>query len=211
MIEGSFIVIEGIDGSGTTTHSERLAEALRKRGLPVHVTHEPSEGPIGVLIRQVLTGRVVVDSRPLRWDTMATLFAADRLDHLQAEILPNIRDGVTVISDRYDHSSIAYQSTAGGGGDDTLAWVKALNRRARRPDLTIVLDVPADVAHERRASRSGGPELYEHREFQDKLIGFYVEIDQHFPNDKIVHVSADGPIESVAAKILEHVLAFRGD
>ena len=60
MIEGNFIVLEGVDGSGTTTQSDRLAKRLNERGLPVHVTREPSDGPIGTLIRQALTGRIVV-------------------------------------------------------------------------------------------------------------------------------------------------------
>src|SRR5688572_15881873 len=114
MVEGSFIVLEGVDGAGTTTHTKILTETLRKRGLPVHPTREPSDGPIGVLLRQMLTGRVVVPGlhgpRPPSWTTMALLFAADRVDHVEAEILPNLMDGVSVISDRYVHSSVAYQS-----------------------------------------------------------------------------------------------------
>src|SRR5512139_742195 len=120
MIEGLFIAIEGIDGAGTTTQAKLLFDGLRARGLPVHLTREPSDGPIGVLIRQILTGRVVVPGlqgpRAPDWATMALLFAADRLDHVEAEIAPNLADGVTVVSDRYDYSSVAYQSVTAGGG-----------------------------------------------------------------------------------------------
>lgn len=104
MIDGLFIVLEGVDGAGTTTHTKLLAASLGARGLPVHTTREPSDGPIGVMIRQILTGRLVVPGmngpRPPTWKTMALLFAADRADHVEAEIEPNLRDGVTVISDR---------------------------------------------------------------------------------------------------------------
>lgn len=214
MIEGHFIVFEGVDGSGTTTQADCLSKALRSRGLPVHVTQEPSDGPIGTLIRQALTGRIVVPGRhkprPLAWPTMAALFAADRLDHLHAEIVPNLMDGVNVICDRYDYSSIAYQSISAGGGDDVIRWIKDLNKHARRPDLTILIDVDPKVAEERRAGRSGSPDLYETREFQAQLGGFYAEIDQHFPEDRIVHVSGNRPIDEVTSEIIEHVLQFRG-
>ncbi len=210
MIEGHFIVLEGVDGSGTTTQANVLAKALGARGLPVHVTREPSDGPIGTLIRQALTGRLVVPGgRPLDWATMATLFAADRLDHLNAEVTPNLRDGVTVISDRYDYSSIAYQSVSGGGGTEVIQWIRELNSKARRPDLTIVLDVDPKVAEERRAMRSASPDLYEERDFQAHLGAFYAEIEQHFPKDRIVHIDGNGDIDEVSSKILEQVLRFR--
>ena len=117
MIEGYFIVLEGIDGSGKSTQAEMLGRWHRDRGLPVLVTHEPTFGPIGSVIHQVLTNRLVVRGitgpRFPAWTTMALLFAADRLDHLESEILPNLLDGVTVISDRYYLSNIAYQCASG--------------------------------------------------------------------------------------------------
>ena len=215
MIEGHFIVIEGIDGSGTTTQSSILAERLVDKGLPVHTTREPSDGPIGVLIRQILTGRVVVPgrhgARPPSWATMAALFASDRLDHLEAEIVPNLIDGVTVICDRYDYSSVAYQTVSGDGGDDASTWVRALNQRARRPDLTLVLDVDPQTAASRRDRRSGSPELYEVDEIQVELADFYANIDELFPNDRIRHIDANCGIEAVAAAIWSEVVALRGE
>src|SRR5688500_15875611 len=87
---GAFIVLEGLDGAGTTTQLGRLAEALRARGQRVHTTCEPSTGPIGALIRQALTGRLGLPGGrgPLDDATLALLFAADRTDHLAAEIMP---------------------------------------------------------------------------------------------------------------------------
>lgn len=219
MIDGLFIVLEGIDGAGTTTHVKRLAKSLSLRGLPVHTTREPSDGPIGVLTRQALTGRLVVPGfsgpRPPGWKTMALLFAADRADHVESEIEPNLRDGVTVLSDRYYHSSIAYQSTTSPEGEgkreQAARWVRELNRWARKPDLTIILDVPAEVAAKRRASRGGSTELYEENELQRELAGFYREIDRHFPGEAIVHVDADAPEDEVAAQIEAHVRRARGE
>lgn len=215
MIDGHFIVLEGIDGSGTTTQCAILADRLRAQGLPAHTTREPSDGPIGVLIRQVLTGRVVTPSqhgsRPPTWTTMAALFAADRLDHLEAEIHPNLHDGVTVVCDRYDHSSVAYQTVSGGGSEDISSWVLELNRHARRPDLTLVLDVDPAVAAERRGTRSGGPELYEVIEMQVELAKFYGKIDELFPNDSIVHIEADQGVDGVADAIWAEVVKLRGE
>jgi len=215
VIDGHFIVIEGIDGSGTTTQCALLADRLTENGLPVHTTREPSDGPIGVLIRQVLTGRVVVSgrqgARPFNWATMATLFAADRLDHLEAEVMPNLTDGVTVICDRYDHSSVAYQTVSGGGGEDISSWVRELNRHAKRPNLTLVLEVDPAAAASRRETRSGSPELYEVDEMQVELAEFYRKIDQLFPNDTIRHIDANCGIEAVAEAIWAEVMALRGE
>lgn len=215
MIEGLFIVLEGVDGAGTTTHTRVLAKSLEKRGLPVHTTREPSDGPIGVMLRQILTGRVVVPGvngpRPPSWSTMALLFAADRVDHVEAEIVPNLMDGVTVLSDRYDYSSVAYQSLSAGGDPGALAWVREINRHARRPDLVIVLDVPHEVSAERRKSRGGRRELYEVPELQERLSSFYKEIDVHFPEDRIVHVNAARDMEAVAADIERAVRDLRGE
>ena len=215
MIEGLFIVLEGVDGAGTTTHTALLADRFGERSLPVHATREPSDGPVGTMLRQVLTGRIVVPgmtgSRPPSWATMALLFAADRLDHLEAEINPNLLDGVTVISDRYDYSSVAYQTVSGGGDPSAADWVKALNRHARRPDLTIVLDIPPEVAARRREARSRGREMYDDDDLQRELARFYRDIGTHFPNDRIVHVDADRDVDVVAEDVMAAVRDLRGE
>lgn len=215
MIEGLFIVLEGVDGAGTTTHTGLLAKALRKKGLPIHTTREPSDGPVGVMIRQILTGRIVVPGisghRPSSWSTMALLFAADRLDHLEATVQPNLHDGVTVISDRYDHSSVAYQSITGGGEPETVRWVREINRHARRPDLTIVLDVDPSEAARRRRERSVGREIFDDLELQAQLAAFYTDIDKHFPGDNVTHVNTTRPIDEVAQDVLHAVERLRGE
>lgn len=215
MIEGLFIVLEGVDGAGTTTHTGVLAQALRKKGLPITSTREPSDGPVGVLIRQILTGRVVVPgisgNRPSSWSTMALLFAADRLDHLEATIHPNLMDGVTVLSDRYDYSSVAYQSITAGGEPETVAWVRQINQHARRPDLTLVLDVDPEEATRRRNARSVGREMYDDPELQQLLAEFYRDIEKHFPGDNVVHIDGMRGIDEVAADVLREVEKLRGE
>jgi dTMP kinase len=219
MKEGAFIVVEGIDGAGTTTMVERLVAEWRARGERVHGTCEPSRGPIGALIRQVLSHRVVVPGeggpRAPGWATMALLFASDRLDHLEAEILPRLRGGVTVISDRYDLSSFAYQSatapsSGAAAGEDTIDWIRALNRRARRPDLTLVLDVSPEVAEGRRGVRGAGRELYEQSELQTRLARAYAEAELLVAGDHIVHIDANRSVEAVFADAVHAIEGREG-
>jgi dTMP kinase len=158
---GRFIVFEGLDGSGTTTQAKLLAERVQQRGRAVHLAHQPSEGPVGLLTRQILAGRsatMLADGRPAVVDerVMALLFAADRLDHLGSQIEPRLLRGEDVILDRYTLSSLAYQ-----GASISHEFIQAANRFARRPDLTLFLYVPAAVALERVRSRGAKLERYE--------------------------------------------------
>ncbi|HEY0989411.1 MAG TPA: dTMP kinase, partial [Kofleriaceae bacterium] len=150
------IVLEGLDGAGTTTQGKRLVHHLRERGVKAHLTREPSDGPIGRLIRELLTGQHAIPDQAIRQSTFGLLFAADRLDHLQREVEPQLAAGALVISDRWYHSSLAYQGT---GADRD--WITALNARARRPDLTIFLQVRPEVAAQRRVAAGRVQELFE--------------------------------------------------
>lgn len=160
-MSGKFIVFEGLDGAGTTTQAEKLAEKLVARGLKVYLAHQPSEGAVGGLVRMILAGRTatqhadgklgLVDER-----VMALLFAADRLDHLTSQIEPRLLRGEWVILDRYTLSSLAYQGTA-----VSHEFISAANRYARKPDLTLFLYVPAALAMDRVRSRGAKLERYE--------------------------------------------------
>lgn len=216
---GIFVVVEGIDGSGSTTHTKLLGKALRQRGLKVVETCEPTPGPIGALIRQVLQGRLFVPDatgpRAFAWSTMALLFAADRMDHLDSTIVPALREGAVVLSDRYDLSSLAYQSVTAPGGERVVPWIRELNAAALRPDLTIVIDVPVEVAEERRRARGGVDEMFETRDLQTRLCAVYSDAERLVPGDRLTHVMGVSTVTDVAANILNAVLAldpgfFRG-
>lgn len=198
-MRGLFVVLEGIDGSGTTTQVAKLADRLRKEGVNVRATREPSDGPVGTMVRQVLTGRIVVPGgRAPGWATMALLFAADRLDHVESEIEPMLAAGGVVVSDRYDASSLAYQSvTSGTEGVAALDWIRTINRHARRPDLTIVLDVSPTVGAIRRETRGEAAQLYEQNEVQRALATFYRELQKHQPDDHVVVVDGSKSIDEV--------------
>lgn len=161
---GLLIVLEGIDGAGTTTQTRRLAQALTARNLPVHATREPSDGPVGKLLREILTGA----HAPMDQTTLSLLFAADRADHLQREVEPALARGQIVISDRWYHSSLAYQGT----GEERL-WIAELNRRARHPDLTIFLNVRPEEAARRRVGDNRTEEIFDHLSTQRRVAEGY--------------------------------------
>ncbi len=200
---GRFVVLEGIDGSGTTTQVAKLGERLRALRVPVRTTREPSDGPIGTMVRQVLSGRIVnPGGRAPGWATMALLFAADRMDHVEAEIEPFVAGGGVVISDRYDASSLAYQSVMSGtGGETAVEWIRTLNRHVARPDLTIVLDLAPDDAAVRREQRGEAAQLYEQNEVQRALAVFYKNLEAHLPDDRVVLIDGAGSVEEVHGRV----------
>jgi pantoate--beta-alanine ligase len=210
---GRFVVVEGIDGSGTTTQVARLADRLRGMRVLVRSTREPSDGPVGTLVRQVLTGRVVAPGgRSPGWATMALLFAADRMDHVESEIEPFVASGGVMLSDRYDASSLAYQSVSSGvDAKEAVEWIRALNRHVRRPHLTVVLELAPELAAERRERRGDAAQLYEQNEMQRELAAFYKNLSKHLPNDRIAAIDASGTIEDVHARVWDvYCHAFGG-
>ena len=162
------IVIEGLDGAGTTTQARRLVDHLNARGKKAHLTREPSDGPVGRLIREMLTGAHAISGEKLSQGTFGLLFAADRLDHMQREVEPQIAAGTIVVSDRWYHSSLAYQGT---GADRD--WIATLNARARRPDVTLFLKVRPEVAAKRRAAAGRTQELFEDIDMQREVDAGY--------------------------------------
>jgi dTMP kinase len=197
---GLFVVLEGVDGAGTTTQAARLAARLRDHGERAAVTREPSDGPIGTLIRLVLSKRIAL-AGSTRAEQMALLFAADRLDHVAHDIEPRLREGVVVISDRYDLSSLVYQSATAGDSGDALAFIRDANRYARRPDLTLVVHVPTEVAARRRRERGQSEELYEEAALQARLCDAYARAASFVPGDRIAIVDGVGTVDEVLERL----------
>jgi dTMP kinase len=167
---GRFVVLEGLDGAGTTTQARRLGERLAAAGRKVHVTAEPSAGPVGALVRQILRRRVTGrGGADFDRAALALLFAADRLDHHASEIAPRLEEGVDVVSDRFTLSSLAYQ------GLDVAdpAWVEALNARAPAPDMTVFVRARPQVALRRRRAAATDPEIFEEDGFQRRVADAY--------------------------------------
>ena len=164
---GKLLALEGIDGAGTTTQARMLGEWMNDHGIPAHVTCEPSVGPVGQVLREILRHRV----QQMDAAAIALLFAADRLHHVRAEITPNTEQGRHVITDRYVYSSLAYQSVELDRG-----WVATINERAAEPDLTIYLRVTPDLALQRRDTRGSEAELFETRSLQERIFAIYDDL-----------------------------------
>jgi dTMP kinase len=195
---GRLIVIEGIDGAGTTTQARRLVAGLQAAGRDARLTREPSDGPIGQLLRAILGGaHTPVPGEAMSAATLALLFAADRADHLQREVEPALTAGAVVVSDRWYHSSLAYQ-----GSDEDRAWIRELNRRARRPDLTILLEVAPEVAAARRSAARRPDELFDPLATQRRVARGYREVTAALAGSEWIEViDGDRPPDAVAADI----------
>lgn len=208
---GHLIVIEGMDGAGTTTQAALLSEWLVARGFPVTTTREPTAGPVGRFLRSALRGELSDEqsrSVVLDWAAMALLFAADRVDHVKRTILPALARGEIVISDRYYLSSLLYQSMTSPEGAQAVAWLRSINSQAQKPDLTIVVDLSEDVAAARRALRGGQPELYEYAELQRKLSEGYQQAERFVPQDALRHVDGAQSITGVTEQITNIIREF---
>jgi len=200
---GRFIVFEGLDGAGTTTQSQLLAESLRAKGRTVHLAHQPSGGCVGLLIRQILAGRTATQKADGKLDVvdervMALLFAADRLDHLASQIEPRLLRGEDVILDRYVLSSLAYQ-----GASVSHEFIQAANRYARKPDLTLFLYVPAQAAMDRVRKRGAKLERYETAAQMQQIEREYSRLVGTLAS--VVPIDGTRPIPEVAALCLAAV------
>ena len=206
---GRFLVLEGLDGAGTTTQAALLSERLRREGRRAHVTAEPSGGPVGALVRQILRGRIGGAGGGAGFDprALALLFAADRLDHHAVEIAPKLADGVDVVSDRYTLSSLAYQGVQLGES----GWVAELNRAAERPDATLFLRVRPDVALRRRQAASLEREIFEVDAFQRKVARSYDEAIRRVrrKGERVIELDGEAPVEAVAAAVWDAVGRLR--
>jgi dTMP kinase len=157
MKKNFFIAFEGIDGSGKSTQVKLLAAHLEKAGHKVYSTFEPTDSPVGALIRNIFSHKMEADHR-----VIAGLFVADRLDHLLNKtngILKKLEEGYTVITDRYYFSSYAYHGT-----HMSMDWVieaNSLSADLLRPDLNIYIDISPEVSMQRLKSGRDLIELYE--------------------------------------------------
>jgi dTMP kinase len=193
----NFIVLEGIDGAGTTTQLDLIDAELTRLALAHVKTCEPTSGPVGSFIRTVLRGNEQVQP-----GTLALLFAADRYEHLH-EPLCGIMDlhesGKLVISDRYLFSSLAYQSI-----DTGMDFPASINRDFPLPSHLFFIDIPIDVCMERLASRKN-TEIFEVRYFQEKVISAYKKTLSLFSDTRMKIYLIDGtlPRDTVFGKIWE--------
>lgn len=196
----AFIVVEGPDGVGKTRTTAWIAKRLRKAGLSVVSTREPSDGSIGRRIREMLRGEVPAKDAI----GMSRLYAEDRIDHLASVVLPNLRGDEIVVCDRYLLSSIAYQHGAMGLA---LSDVLGFNRYAVVPDLTIILRASQDVCTARRAERGEVPSMFEDEETQRKIRRVYDNASDFVESHNPVFVDASGTFDETLEACMGHVMS----
>lgn len=208
---GRLLVFEGLDGSGQTTQAQLLAKwFMDKRNQPAYYTKEPTEGPVGSLLKLVLRNRLVSPNGkkkpgPLDEATMALFFAADRADHLSDEIIPKLKDGIHVVADRYYLSSLAYQSVVA-----EYEWIYEINKHCLRPDMTIFLDVPPAICMKRMSAQRWHMELYEDASNLQKVQANYRKaIDRLRANgERIEIVDGSEPVKDVHRAVVQLIKSF---
>jgi dTMP kinase len=200
---GKFIVIEGLDGSGKTTASQRLLEILNEK-VPKSSknTFEPNDYSAGgQFIRDVLTKKIT-DFHP---NQLAFSFAANRLDHVTRVVNPWLAGGENrlILSDRYYLSSLVYQSV----GELKMADVFELNRFARQPDLTLFVEVSDEICLQRMTNRGQAPELFEEKfeQTRQKYLEAIAFLEKT-TGERIVKIDGSGTVETVAHLMLAAIL-----
>jgi dTMP kinase len=204
-MQGKFITFEGGEGTGKSTQAAMLALRLESYGLGVQLTREPGGSPGAEIIRHVLlTGA----AKPLGADVEAMLFAAARDDHVQCTILPALRSGKWVISDRFVDSTRVYQGILGQVDEKLINGLERVSVGELSPDLTVILDLPVELGLERAKLRRGNihADRFEEEgaEFHEKLREAYLTIATREP-DRCVVVDASAAKEVVANTIWQVV------
>ncbi len=204
--DARFIVLEGLDGAGTTTQAAKLQAHCTRRGHASFLTNEPTPEPVGAFIRRLLTGQErAPDGSTYRpgEDAMALLFAADRLAHSRV-IEARLAAGEHVVCDRYVFSSLAYQTL-----DPSIApeWVIDVNQGCAIPDLTLFLAVPVDVCLQRLTSRRGTAAIYETRAQLETIAKNYEALLPRYQArfGRVVRIDGTQSVDDVHTAIVEAI------
>jgi len=194
---GKFIAFEGLDGAGSTTQAEKLTRYLKERGEKVHLTKEPTNNLIGGMIRGQLTKE---------WRTgpecLQLLFTADRAHHLEKEVLPLLKQGITVITDRYFFSSVAFGSL----GIADREWLQKINDRFILPNITFMLNVSPRICLQRINESRFHLELFEEEENMEKIWRTYATLAQEF--EDVYVINGEKTVEEVFTDITKVVNEF---
>ena len=195
MSQGLFIVIEGIDGTGKSTQSKRLAEWFRSRGREVVLSREPTDGPWGKKLREsATTGRLSAEEE-------LECFLNDRREHVEMSIKPALAEGKVVILDRYYFSTMAYQ---GARGFDPAEIRRRNEAFAPQPDLLLILDLSVESAHGRIGARGDTANEFEQRDTLTRCQEIFLSL-RNEPFACVI--DAEPSLNEVTADILSVVTA----
>ena len=191
-MKGKFIVIEGIDGCGSTTQSHKLAQYIFNKDKKNHIvlTREPANSEYMIKIRRLLASNHDPKENA---DEYTRLFVEDRKHHLKELIEPALKYGSIIICDRYKYSTLAYQQTQG------IELKKLIDMHAGMiiPDLTVIIDVPVDTALERLGKDERSKEAFEEKNFMEELRQNYLKLKKELKGENIVIIDGSKPIEVV--------------
>lgn len=193
--KGKFIVFEGLDGCGKSTQTMLLGKLLQKKGYKVFLTKEPTRGKMGQLIRKQLANKKKIDPIYLEF-----LFAADRVYHLSKEIIPALKKGIVVISDRYFLSGLAY-----GSLNADQKWLFDIYRNFLLPDLTFILKVSPKVCIQRIQKERSQLELYEEKGKLEKIWKNFKTLKSKFKSTYIINGEKEKEdiLEEISAIVLK--------
>jgi dTMP kinase len=197
---GVFITLEGVEGCGKSTQAELLRDFLRERGLEVVLTREPGGSAIGEKIREILLDPSHLGMVPI---TELLLYEASRSQHVEEVIRPALDSGKVVICDRFYDASTAYQGFARGIGIDRVGQLNLVATGGRKPDLSIVLDLPVTSGLKRLGKNLDRIEG-ETVEFHERVRNGYLEIAHREP-ERVKVVDATGSVEATFVKVRQLV------
>ena len=200
-MRGHFITFEGGEGSGKSTHAATLAQKLKSTGQNVVLTREPGGSTGAEIIRHILLSGI---AKPLGAETEAILFAAARDDHVRNTILPALKSGIWVICDRFIDSTRVYQGALGNVDQRLIRSLERVTVGPAVPELTFILDVPAQIGLARAKKRRGQTEAdrfeAESMEFHEKLRAAYRALAVAEPKRCVV-IDGRAPRDVVADRI----------
>ena len=200
-IRGRFISFEGIDGAGKSTQHQWLVDHLRAQGREVVATREPGGTPLGEKLRALLL------TESMQLDTEALLMFAARREHVELVIRPALARGAWVVCDRFVDASMAYQGGGRGLSATRLSELAQWTLGDLQPDLTLLFDLPVDIALARLRAATPNPDRFEreHAEFFERVRATYLAIAAAEPH-RVRVIDASLPLLEIQA-ILENVIA----
>ena len=201
-MQGKFITLEGIEGSGKSTNLVTIKSILDQYKIDYVFTREPGGGPLGPNLRKLLLDK----DQSISPSVEMLLMMADRRDHVDNLINPNLDKGIWVISDRYLDSTIAYQ---GGGRQLDVNLITSLSASLKlpTPDFTLLFDLPVDVALERAKERSELDRFErEPQDFHSRIRESYLELAS--TNHRIKTIDSSKDFESVSLQVEKYLTEF---
>lgn len=196
-MHGLFITLEGVDGAGKSSHLEWLADWFRARGRTVRLTREPGGTPVGERLREIVLHEA------MHLETEALVMFAARREHIEVVIRPGLAVGEVVISDRFTDASYAYQGGGRGLAEDRLAVLEAWVQNGLQPDLTLLFDLPTEVAAARLAN-AREPDRFEREraDFHARVRAAYLRRAQQHPQ-RIRVIDGSQTLDAVRAQLTQ--------